>query len=1743
MANQGLANYEAYKSFSLSNGVNVHVNLCNENKNVNIVVPIWDELKKFGLDFSFVQNHQSSNNIGYYGYGCSLMMLMQKLSLENDCLRLKRGDGLIISLDKVDSTENYNDYYSKKEKIYARIINTEPNYFTVSDLHGNYWDYRSSYYMLPSLVNYNHYTYTSAYENNKVVFTREDGLEKVELTIQTLSQDNSICTKIEYYVKDSSSVFQLNRKYTFTYENNYCKKITDIFDNKTVNNHELLLSAGISYQIQDSIKNETIKCEFSNGNIVVSQFHNDINTAIVHNINYDIEKTTITNSFGENLTYVFENNLVKYIFDEKYNSNIFTFDENCNMISKQTNLAFDDEKKTILGEDLSDYTVTNSVTTSTDYPNLTITKVFYMSANAKIEQQKNFISYVRESLCLSFLVKSIDSGKIKATLKINNSKTKTITVEAKSFYHPVSINLFFDGVIERAYVSLEVLSGNCYVAGIKLAPISNEFGIQYNNQGLVVGKNNGAYSSKLCYDENSYLLSKSGNDFSGSTQTYKGKDLVYERTNGVEKKYSYSNEHDLSKEIITFEFGNNEGESCTETFEENYTYSNHYPTSALDHNNVSYQYANDIVKKRLKKMVVNGITTTYNYDGLNDLGPTFEGSSLTKDNLITYNSKNQIIRYNHVTEDSIVNQYQFNYNDDLELNSIEENDLEYGIIDYENETSDTLPHTGRVKVVRYGCERGEYTYDGRGNITRKNINYSTIYDYSYNYLDQLKEVKRGDDVIEEFDYDIRNQLVSHQINNGISHTFSYKPACTKFSNSLCSERYQLFGTQGRKTKDGIYEYYYRLGYASFFDFKETNAQNYNVTNSKALINKTYKVFKCNPTFWDADIEEGESIPFNCLRLNVYDLSYNLGTFDDTNIINVHFWCRFKNLLNNVTVASFRMDNLIYEIKVYKYTDDFGDNYYKLALYHEDTEQLVLDSKLITDDWNLISFSMDRLLYDRVGIGLNIEYKRVDYGVCTFPAFNKFVFSISSTYVSKVTGILFTKGTNCANERNTFYDLVRELKEAPDNQTSGIMLYNSNVEYYPLLNSYNSLNDDKPRTYSSTDFASDFVFDNELRRNVYFSHGQHILYCMNGFSFSVSVKFKILEFFDYNPILSMPSSSTLNIGCNKNGKIMLNNSLINMTIDGNWHTLKYTYIVGTGAKLQIDDLVYTFSGSTMYGTINLRLGYESEDKYSIAKFCDLVYKSGSEIADSDYNAYGVINTYDPLGRLQSFKKFDSNVNLVYNEYNKDLVSKVSVKNNQNTYDEYNYEYQFINGNPVVNKIIYQEETKNEFVYDEFGRLIKEIRGNVEDNYSYDIRGNIVNNKGVTYYYEGSFMDRLTKVGNDTVSYDVIGNISSYKGVNYSYLGKKLTSVTSDDINITFVYNDANQRIKKINNSTGETTYYVYENDLLKFEYTGNNWISYLYLDGRVIGFRKNGGSPYYYIYDGIGNIVSIMNSNNERVVDYEYDAFGNVLSITGSESSSLGVPNHFRYKGYYYDTETNLYFLKTRYYSPELCRFISPDSVDYLDPDSINGLNLYAYCGNDPVNRCDPDGHSFILAMLIGAGIGAIIGLGSQLTSDVISNLMVNNIDFSKWEMSSWQTYVGAGLGGAIGGALTPFLGPVSTAFITGFSSTGISMGLSNVTRESNYSIIEVILTSLLIGSISGITTGIIDKIKIPKINSGRGSLTAISKQINTKLVKNQIKRVSFKTLSKMALLNAIYSLPFTVFNGTFTNGLVLSPAY
>ena len=97
----------------------------------------------------------------------------------------------------------------------------------------------------------------------------------------------------------------------------------------------------------------------------------------------------------------------------------------------------------------------------------------------------------------------------------------------------------------------------------------------------------------------------------------------------------------------------------------------------------------------------------------------------------------------------------------------------------------------------------------------------------------------------------------------------------------------------------------------------------------------------------------------------------------------------------------------------------------------------------------------------------------------------------------------------------------------------------------------------------------------------------------------------------------------------------------------------------------------------------------------------------------------------------------------------------------------------------------------------------------------------------------------------------------------------------------------------------------------------------------------------------------MDSAGSMVVRYTYDAWGNPISTTGAMASTLGRDNPFRYRGYYYDVETELYYLNARYYNPEWGRFISPDPV--MDLANADGCNLYIYCGNDPINRIDESG--------------------------------------------------------------------------------------------------------------------------------------------------------------------------------------------
>ena len=237
--------------------------------------------------------------------------------------------------------------------------------------------------------------------------------------------------------------------------------------------------------------------------------------------------------------------------------------------------------------------------------------------------------------------------------------------------------------------------------------------------------------------------------------------------------------------------------------------------------------------------------------------------------------------------------------------------------------------------------------------------------------------------------------------------------------------------------------------------------------------------------------------------------------------------------------------------------------------------------------------------------------------------------------------------------------------------------------------------------------------------------------------------------------------------------------------------------------------------------------------------------------------------------------------------------------------------------------------------------------------------------IPYTYTNTvWKDLLTKYNNDTATYtyDTIGNLLTYRnGMTFTWQnGRQLATVRiNSSLVATYQYNDSGIRTKKTAGST-VTDYYLNGSSIVT-EITGGVQTDYYYdAGGNIVGFKK-GGSEYYYVRNGQNDIIGILNSSGSQVVAYVYDSWGKVISVTGSLAATIGATNPFRYRGYYYDTESELYYLQSRYYDPVTCRFISADSQ--LNPGTgLTGMNLYAYCCNNPVLMIDNEGNRPVVGM-------------------------------------------------------------------------------------------------------------------------------------------------------------------------------------
>lgn len=332
------------------------------------------------------------------------------------------------------------------------------------------------------------------------------------------------------------------------------------------------------------------------------------------------------------------------------------------------------------------------------------------------------------------------------------------------------------------------------------------------------------------------------------------------------------------------------------------------------------------------------------------------------------------------------------------------------------------------------------------------------------------------------------------------------------------------------------------------------------------------------------------------------------------------------------------------------------------------------------------------------------------------------------------------------------------------------------------------------------------------------------------------------------------------------------------------------------------------------------------------------------------------------------------------------------------------------NGYSSRAVTELETREvEYEYDSFNRLILENRGELgEFKYTYDENCGMLktvtkdDNVIKTFTYNNTI---LTNVNDNAIIYDNYGNIVNYGNATLTYNSRNLLSSyvyteRNDDSNIihnyknNYYYNHQGVRYKKrieeeiqgMSPLVKNVEYYLDGNRILGEDWTDEEGtvlkeIRYFYDAEGISGIRYN-GHDYVFIKDTLGNINKIMYQG--RIIGgYIYDAWGNCSVEYFVDSDNDGETtirdeavlndNPFRYRGYYYDVETNLFLVSSRYYSPELCRWISPDDIEYLDPESVNGLNLYCYCLNNPIMYVDPDGHMPKWAQWVVGGL-AVAGL-------------------------------------------------------------------------------------------------------------------------------------------------------------------------
>ena len=1752
--NKGLKNYNKFITREVGNAGKVIVNVSKADNNVNLVLPLLQTRGNAPIDLSLIFNQKDKSEFNMFGNGVKLN-LYTKLDVSGSLITVHNADGSIdnyscgvknketgLTVDKIIESSYYNLYH-----------------YEIFDKEGNKKIYSGS----------------SEYPESITINTTNK--YKLDFISSTKTIKNEFGDEVSF-IKTEDKVTRVSYKYnnqeliyiTLKYSGDDLIGLSYFENGFNVANTDIIYETN-TITLKDVILKEAVKCSFEGD--LVKEISSIYDETIIpeHELIYsDYSTKIIDKKFNLHSLVGFDNQgMLSYELDELGNVKYYEFNETTKLPktdSKVVNL--NDFDNNILGStDISKF-VNKGLSLSKTTINKELIGNFTPNSYKVIGTgglTKSIIKNIIDTDCFT-VVALVKLNKGKASIGVNGYDTD---LKISNEYQFIEVDYNSSQCRSSFDLSFDLKDAELEVGLVMLFEKSMGTFYTYDTNENVTNIGTGKTSSTIKYNYENKPNDTLDNSSTHHEIEYNSDDNVKKITSAygvqIENVYDDNQRDNLTKSTVQ----NKENTRILE-LERQYTSDGKFVSKIVDElgNITSYDYDGALGKILKVTNALGHITNIQYYDDATI-------KQITQDNLsanYTYDDKKRVKTVtlangsiyeffydtkSNITDIKLNNVLLFKYEYDLKTNNLIKQI--YGN-DYYEFIYDTKGYIKEIHFVKQGSiiTKFTYQYDNTMRVSKiLDTDGKIIQEYIYGTDGKVEKVKSGDYCLKGV-YDNLDNLTSETRKAG-SKTIveAYSPLTRSKGSTPEALEAAMLGYRDME--------YVKFSYGDVLDKYDGIIPYIQNTSDKPI---RYK------------LQSKLRYPDDCGFLSFW--------FKPTNIDSkqVVFCCK-KDTGNDYVEVYLQYGKLHLEV-----IDDRGEkvsmittstkcnlnkwNYFALSFIHR------YDGYGYPDVCEyLLMLNGEMKIFKQ-------EDPRVYTSTGLYPLYNIGChFDNQKIYLqAKITGILISKHEYVYSESvRCFYRmgkdyLVENIIPSEENvplvdfsQSTSLNLSNS-LEVYPLQNTITSINGKRPILYntrcvSSIDKDRTFNFNNKSLRYAYVADGEDLQYEFSPYSsFTIMMRAFVdtnaekQTFFD----ATKGSSSGISLYRNIDNKLCFILSGINYITDitftnDNWHNIAFSYkeISRTGSiptlegvvRIYMDGQYETKTASLsssisidrvmigkMLEGINMRSNlYSSYEYYPLYGQIEMLSFSESFFEETtitsifkELSGTSKIDFYDDFGMLKKKVILNGNSEILTHTYKyktrsnskyaSKQIAKEVIKTRNNTYTERIYETDKV-GN--ITKITDSQFGSEIYQYDSNGFVTKVG----SDTIDYDNNGNILKYKTNTYTYDNLIKDRLIKFNNDTITYDTNNPLNpiSYKGNTFEYEGRRLVKYN----NVTYKYDIDGKRISKNNN--GNVTRYYYSGNKLVVE-VGNVTLDYLYDENNLlIGLIYN-NNKYFYIRDAFQNILGLVDINGNVVVKYKYDLFGNLINISGSEASTIGKYNHFRFKGYYFDEESNMYYCKSRYYVPEWGRWLNADSPSFLDTTSVTKLNLFAYCENNQVMNVDYNGNFGFSAMLIGALVGAVSNVIGQLISDTLTNLADDDNDF---QFSSWQSYVGSAVGGAIGGAMLLTKIPGADA-VSSFASTSISMGLENLTGDANHTTCEILTASSISSVIGEVSGTAMNKIKINGINKGRGSLMHVTNTITTKLNNGTIKKISIKSSGKlvgMSLYNSGISITLLGFLGLF----------